>query len=123
MAAEPNDADSSLEDASFDESEGHVELLGSFGFRVELFDGDEGAGDGHGEGFLSGGWGWGDEASEVWIRSNGIGRGRRHRRFLGATIEWVALVAMPTWPLSWTGMEPWRKMRSPARIGLLRQST
>ena len=64
MASEPDNANSALGHATFDESQRNVELLGRFGFCIELLDGDEGAGDGHGEGFLSGSWGWGDEAAD-----------------------------------------------------------
>ena len=64
MASEADHAYSPLRHATFNEPEGHVQLLGGFGFCVELLDGDEGAGDGHGEGFLSGIWGWGDEAAD-----------------------------------------------------------
>ena len=56
------------------------------------------------------------------MRSEGMGRRETTSPDFGATIQWVALMAMLTWPLSWTGTEPRWKTRSPVRIDSVRQS-
>ena len=53
MATESNDPNSALRHAPFDEADWDVELLGRFGFRIELFDLNETSGSRH-SGFLLG---------------------------------------------------------------------
>jgi hypothetical protein len=57
----------------------------------------------------------------AWVLLNWIGRMEMTSPVFGATIMWVALMAMPTWPRSWMGIDPRRKMRSPGMTGCVCQ--